>query len=582
MTVALLAKWGDQPPGTLFTSDPVTEAAMVTAKVATATLTGAIPWAPAVGSRVIGPAISLILDGNGQEVGITGADGTLSAITGRNAALQRPWRFGSFADSRGNTTSNSAITPAGSATSLNDQRGAWAAAYLGDAETVCNFGVSGDLASGWSAAARTGAKTLANMLSASGFPGGPIDACWVQYGINDYISGNSAATVTNSLKALCSALMGAGIKVIFESTLPASAANYGGGAAAELQATINGNAIMRDWIAGFPGKAAYANTFPFVIDDTGYASASYFSDGTHLNRLGSMISGFIVAQAARTLLPKKHGLAFTSGSLLRPNLIDWGLGPTMGVYPDQGTFTFSTPTWNMDADTGMPYAELTATVATLNAGRALLRFQTHATNISGATPLYTLAVGDLVQGSAYVVIDDGQGGLPPVQAVMLRQRAYFDSKFADFGAFIGAAGPNFVTPIAARLTTPTFALATASGAIAAPGSSAGYALETMVEFNSVGGSARIRVYVPSLRVISQAQPTQPAAGASPYTYTNTTGAPQMVYVAGGTVSSIAIARQGTSLTTGFTAGAFRLAQNDALTVTYSVAPTLTIVPDEAT
>jgi len=44
MTVALLAKWGDQPPGTLYTSDSTTEAAMVTAKVATANLAGAIAW----------------------------------------------------------------------------------------------------------------------------------------------------------------------------------------------------------------------------------------------------------------------------------------------------------------------------------------------------------------------------------------------------------------------------------------------------------------------------------------------------------------------------------------------------------
>ena len=46
MTVALLAKWGGQPPGTLYTTDATTEAAMVTAKVATATLTGAVAWVP--------------------------------------------------------------------------------------------------------------------------------------------------------------------------------------------------------------------------------------------------------------------------------------------------------------------------------------------------------------------------------------------------------------------------------------------------------------------------------------------------------------------------------------------------------
>ena len=46
MTVALLAKWGDQPPGTLYNSDDTTEAAMVAAKVATTNLAGAVAWAP--------------------------------------------------------------------------------------------------------------------------------------------------------------------------------------------------------------------------------------------------------------------------------------------------------------------------------------------------------------------------------------------------------------------------------------------------------------------------------------------------------------------------------------------------------
>jgi hypothetical protein len=50
MTVALLSKWGDQPPGTLYTSDANTEAAMIAAKVATATLAGAVAWVPNTGS----------------------------------------------------------------------------------------------------------------------------------------------------------------------------------------------------------------------------------------------------------------------------------------------------------------------------------------------------------------------------------------------------------------------------------------------------------------------------------------------------------------------------------------------------
>jgi lysophospholipase L1-like esterase len=59
MTVQLLAKWGDQPPGTLYTSDAATEAAMVTAKVATTSLASALPWTPpgsSPGAAALSPA----------------------------------------------------------------------------------------------------------------------------------------------------------------------------------------------------------------------------------------------------------------------------------------------------------------------------------------------------------------------------------------------------------------------------------------------------------------------------------------------------------------------------------------------
>jgi hypothetical protein len=44
MTVALLAQWGGQPAGTLYTTDAVTEAAMVTAGVASSNLTLGVAW----------------------------------------------------------------------------------------------------------------------------------------------------------------------------------------------------------------------------------------------------------------------------------------------------------------------------------------------------------------------------------------------------------------------------------------------------------------------------------------------------------------------------------------------------------
>jgi peptidoglycan/xylan/chitin deacetylase (PgdA/CDA1 family) len=62
MTVALLSKWGDQPPGTLYTTDSATEAAMITAKVATATLTGATAWVKPGNSPGAGAPVTSNID----------------------------------------------------------------------------------------------------------------------------------------------------------------------------------------------------------------------------------------------------------------------------------------------------------------------------------------------------------------------------------------------------------------------------------------------------------------------------------------------------------------------------------------
>lgn len=520
-------------------------------------------------------------DASGNIKGLMDAAGNV--FLGVNSPpLQRPYRGTAFGDSRASfagSTTQLALT--GSATYLNSSRSAvWVAANLGDAELSANFGVSGDTAVLWGSSSRSNSKTINNLIAGNLFRGGPVDFCYVQYGINDYIAGTSGAVVAAAIQALCTALMGAGIKVILEATNPADATNYSTGPAAKLAATIAGNALLATWAAGYPRQVVFVDTFASLVDGTGYASATYFADGLHFNQLGAMLSGSACAAAARSLLPKKWGLTYTNGSLLRPNLIDWGSTPTMFTATDIGSVSFTTPTWSIDAATGMPYAETTATCVSLTGGRATGHLEISATPVTGGTPRFPLSVGDELQGSAYMVIDDGAGGVPPIQTAMLRQRAYFDSKYCDFGALIGAAGASYAGPVAARLTTPTIVTATASGAIVNT-ASGGYQLQPHIEFNTVGQVARIRCYAPSLRVVSQAQPTQPTISASPATYTNTTGAPIMVYVAGGTVSAITIARQGSALTTGFTSGAFRLAQNDSIVVTYTVAPTLTVVPDEA-
>jgi hypothetical protein len=65
-------------------------------------------------------------------------------------------------------------------------------------------------------------------------------------------------------------------------------------------------------------------------------------------------------------------------------------------------------------------------------------------------------------------------------------------------------------------------------------------------------------------------------GASPWGYTALFSG--SVAITGGTVSDIALARQGTSIATGLIAGLIPVSRGDTVTVTYSVVPTATFIP----
>ena len=74
-------------------------------------------------------------------------------------------------------------------------------------------------------------------------------------------------------------------------------------------------------------------------------------------------------------------------------------------------------------------------------------------------------------------------------------------------------------------------------------------------------------------------PRAVAVGASPFTTQNTTGQPVDLIVTGGTVSAIDFSRDNvTFYGVGQTAGVFCLSPYDYLRVTYTVAPTITLVP----
>jgi len=72
-------------------------------------------------------------------------------------------------------------------------------------------------------------------------------------------------------------------------------------------------------------------------------------------------------------------------------------------------------------------------------------------------------------------------------------------------------------------------------------------------------------------------PTTPTVTASPYTYTNGSGRDEEVIVNGGAVTQIVFNRGG-PIATLPTSGMFRLAPQDKLVISYSSAPTVTVVP----
>lgn len=65
-------------------------------------------------------------------------------------------------------------------------------------------------------------------------------------------------------------------------------------------------------------------------------------------------------------------------------------------------------------------------------------------------------------------------------------------------------------------------------------------------------------------------------GGSPFTYPAPFNG--SVYVVGGTVSAIALIRQGATVATGLTAGVFPMSRLDQLKVTYTGVPTMTFLP----
>lgn len=534
-----------------------------------------------------------------------------------SAQIVAPYRMITFGDSRARASNLTQIGVTGSATYYNTAREApWITALLGDTEIVGDFGISGDpiisstTANGWNGTARSNSKTIANALQLR------PDICWIQYGINDIAAGATSAAIIVEFKKLVSELMAGGVKVVVESIMlfdpTASSPTISAAIASTAQTTLLAvNAALQTWCAGYAGRVVYVDNVKTIqLSATGYADPQYLGSdnaGVHPNKKGAQLLATKVAAAARTLLPLRIAGAYFIGPSENPNLVDWN-SPTMLTNTETGTVTISTPTWNLDTSTGnpysgLPYAECSFTCTALSSGTSKALLEIHATNISGATPTWPIFAGDVIQSSAYLVIDDGAEGNPKTQTAFARQRLFANSKFSDFGVLGGTSDlTTLASKFAGRVVTSTITTSIASASITAATLGSGLPLQIYVEIPTVGATVRVRVYAPQIRVVSRAQPVSVTAGASPYTYVNGPspfvaadyvnqgyfGRDLQVAVApgsGGTISQIAIARGPqvggvflNPVNTNLTSGVFTLKPGDGLTVTWATtAPTLAVM-----
>lgn len=522
------------------------------------------------------------------------------------ADVARSYRLITFGDSRARAGSVTQIGNTGSGSTAEIARfGPWCAAMMGDCDIVADFSVGGDklisssASTGWNGQSRNNSKTFANLLALK------PDAVLIQYGINDLPAASSDALIA-AAKSMVSKLVASNIKVLLQNIMlfdpTAATPNISPANAAATLVKINAfRDAMTPWMATLAGRAVFVDPNTLIaLPATGYGDPQYFSTadtlGVHPNKIASQLMGKQAADALRTLLPSRRARAFTAGPLSQPNLIDWGASAAANTTvsnSNAGTTTSSPVTWNMDAD-GTPYIETTITPTVLASGRALARVEVWATDIAGATPRHAIFAGDVLQGSARVVMDDGAGGVAALQCVNVRQRLYDNASASKFYADWGGVSNTDLTllpmVVDGRFSTATCVCPIASATIGTPAAGLGYYLAVFVETTALA-PIRVRIYAPSLRVVSRAQPVSVTAGTSPYSWTNNpqpfaandwvnaAGRPVLLTVApgaGGTISQIALTRGPSTagtftapVNTGLTQGAFVLMPGDGVIVTWA-------------
>ena len=451
------------------------------------------------------------MDGSGTTIGLTATQvtATQALVSGYGKPVQAPYLWASFGDSRANTNSANPDV-SGHAASLSAVKASWmAAARRGDSEFTLNYGVSGDPASNWSAGTRNGGVTTKPL---SGLVAATCDFVHVQYGVNDILTGNgttpTAATIAGYLQATVLEIIKAGKYVLFESIMPCSAAGWvtaGSGTAAQKQAIADAvNAAMQSFCGSFPSAVRYVDTAAVLKDGTGYASASLFADGIHLNNDGAMLCGDLIADASVQLVPLRRGIWFPSGIQTGPNFIDLAAPVITNILTGvAGTFTLNSQTSGW-AD-GMPYVEWIITAATLSSGEATFWTAVGAdVGAFGGTPRYSVAASDVLQGQCRLLVDDGAGGVASgLRNVVVRQRCYYQAGggvYADAGSYAVPSTQALLTQKFDQLmTAPRVTTTVASAGIEPPTHAKGYALHIFVSVSQAGVPIRIRAYAPSLR-----------------------------------------------------------------------------------
>lgn len=268
-----------------------------------------------------------------------------------------------------------------------------------------------------------------------------------------------------------------------------------------------------------------------------------------------------------------------AGSMTGPFTVDSNDSETTYsvLYPvDPGTITIAGSPPSASAQTTVQEAYATMSIFT----EFIKQNGTPATGV-------TLHSGDMVESTCWAYADDGSGGTPAIDSLAIRQRLYYQagtptSVYSDGGIFGPTSGnPAFTGPLGpVRLSTPRLVSAnTSGGGSSNVSNSNGTMLQFTPVFNATG-SARFRIYSPSLRVV-QPGPIVISTPATTVAYVNKYPVPLRIVVGlnGATISASTVNRGDANnlYPAGVTSGGtVVLAPNDSLILTYTVAtPTMT-------